>query len=170
MRHVFGLLLISTALTLSNCGSESFTEVERTRSLLLPGFVSYSSRKEIASKLPPQSEIKVIEETSLAKDNSIPPYRIHTVSVSPYTHLDQRGKLLITLYNDRLLQTAFYPENIDEYVAALKKSGTAVAFGQELVSGHTTIWIGIDFDNNHYVGWADKRLREQQRRWLARYS
>jgi hypothetical protein len=52
----------------------------------------------------------------------------------------------------------------------LKKSGTGLKFGQELVRGHTTIWIGTDFDNKQYVGWADKRLRAQQRRWLARYS
>jgi hypothetical protein len=32
------------------------------------------------------------------------------------------------------------------------------------------IWIGVDFDNVPYVGWADKRLRDQQRRWFANYK
>jgi hypothetical protein len=52
----------------------------------------------------------------------------------------------------------------------LKQSGTDLRFGTELLNGHALVWIGIDFDNRHYVGWADQRLREQQRRWLARYS
>jgi hypothetical protein len=152
------------------CGSESFTEVESQRAPLFPGYESYASLEEVAPRLPRHAEKNVVEETSLVKDASKPPYRIYTLRVAPYTHLDQSGALVITFYNDRLLQTAFYPESLDDYVAALKKSGIGVKFGQELVRGHTTIWIGTDFDNKQYVGWADKRLREQQRRWLARYS
>jgi len=106
----------------------------------------------------------------LAKNASQPPYRVYTLRIAPSTHLKQPGALLITFYNNRLLQTAFYPERLDDYVAALKDAGIGIRFGQELVRGYTTIWIGIDFDNQRYVGWADKRLREQQRRWLARYS
>jgi hypothetical protein len=165
------LFCVGLTLTLvAACGSESFTEVEKIRAPLFPGYESYASREEITPKLPRELEKEVVEETSLAKDASQPPYRIYTLRVSPYKHLDQYGALFITFYNDRLLQTAFYPERLDEYVAALKKSGTGLKFGQELVRGHTTIWIGTDFDNKQYVGWADKRLREQQRRWLARYS
>jgi hypothetical protein len=42
--------------------------------------------------------------------------------------------------------------------------------GSEVVQGNTVIWDGKDADQNRFVGWADKRLREQQRRWLARYD
>jgi hypothetical protein len=155
---------------IAGCGSESFTEIETTRSPLFPGFNSYAPRDEVMAKLPREVEIKVVEETSLAKGNSTPPYRVYTISIAPYPHLGQPGKLLMTFYNDRLLQTAFYPQELDDYVKALRKSGVAVEFAKELAKGNTVIWIGIDFDNNHYVGWADKRLREQQRRWLARYQ
>jgi hypothetical protein len=155
---------------ITGCGSETFTEVESPRAPLFPGYESYASREEVTPKLPHDADKTVIDETSLAKDGSKPPYSIFALRVAPYTHLDQAGALVITFYNDRLLQTAFYPEKLDDYVAALKKSGIGVKFGQELVKGHTTIWIGTDFDNQQYVGWADKRLREQQRRWLARYS
>ena len=78
-------------------------------------------------------------------------------------------KLLIIFYNNRLLQTAYYPENIDDYVKALRRSSVPVESGQQLIKGHTMIWTGVDFDNIPYVGWADKRLREQQRRWRANY-
>jgi hypothetical protein len=151
------------------CQSESFIEVEKPTPLF-PGYESYASLGEVMAKLPADAEKKMVEETSLAKDGSKPPYRIQVLRVAPYRHLDQPGALFLTFYNDRLLQTAYYPERLDEYVAALKKSGLGVKFGQEFVTGHTTIWIGTDFDNKQYVGWADKRLREQQRRWLSRYS
>lgn len=151
------------------CGSESFTEIESVRTPLFPGFESYASREEVMPKLSREVEIKLVEESSLSTGSSTPPYRIYAISISPYPHLEQRGKLLITFYNNRLLQTAYYPENIDDYVIALRRSGVAVESGQQLIKGHTMIWIGVDFDNVPYVGWADKRLREQQRRWLANY-
>jgi hypothetical protein len=155
---------------LAACSSESFTEIESPRAPLFPGFQSYAPPEEVIARLPPELDKKIIEETSLAKDPSQPPYRIYILRIAPYMHLNQRGALVITFYNNRLLQTAFYPEKFDDYVPALKSAGIEIRFGQELVRGHTTIWIGTDFDNQQYVGWADKRLREQQRRWLARYS
>jgi len=168
MVRVLTVALIFAAL--AACNSESYTEIEQARASLFPGFESYTSVKEVKSKLPAEAEIKVVEETSLAKDSSKPPYRIYAISVSPYTHLKKPGKLALTFYNDRLLQTAFYPEKLDDYVQALRRAGMGLTFGQELVNGNTVTWIGTDFDNEHYVGWADKRLREQQRRWLANYQ
>jgi hypothetical protein len=154
----------------AGCSSESFTEIETPRAALFPGFESYVSREEVLAKLPSEMRQQVVEETSLAKSSTVPPYRTYTVRLSPVKHLEQQGKMVVTFYNNRLLQTLFYPQNLDDYVKALRQSGVAVAFGQELVTGHTVIWIGADFDNEHYVGWADKRLREQQRRWLAKYQ
>lgn len=163
--YILILVFLATA-----CGSESFTEVEKNRAALLPGFESYASREEVTAKLPSEAEKKVVEAKSLTKDDGTPPYRTYTISVSPFTHLDHPGKLLITFYNDRLLQTAFYPEKLNDYLNALRASGVPLQFAQELVNGNTVIWIGVDFDKKDYVGWADKRLREQQRRWLARYN
>jgi hypothetical protein len=168
MLRVLTVGLFLTAFTA--CDSERYTEIEQRRSPLLSGFESYASIEEVKSKLPAEAEIKVTEDTSLAKNNSKPPYRIYSLSVAPYVHLEKPGKLVITFYNDRLLQTAFYPEKLDDYVQTLKRAGTSLGFAQELVNGYTVIWIGTDFDNKHYVGWADKRLREQQRRWLANYQ
>lgn len=165
-----GLHIALLAAWFVGCGSESFTEVEKARSPLFPGFESYASREEVLPKLPREVEIKVVEETSLSRGNATPPYRVYAVSLSPFEHLGQPGKLILTFYNNRLLQTAFYPERLDAYVKALRGSGVAVEFAAELAKDHTVIWIGRNFDNKEYVGWADKRLREQQRRWLANYQ
>lgn len=157
-------------LALSGCGSEDYTAVEKNRSELFPGFESYAAWEDVKSSLPPDVEAKVAEDTTLGQGKSAPPYKAYAVSLSPYSHLELRGRLLITFFNDRLMTTAFYPDNLDDYLAALRKSGVAVEFSQELSRNNTMIWIGTDFDHKQYVGWADKRLRDQQRRWLANYQ
>ena len=106
--------------------------------------------------------------TEIEKDRA--PLVAGLLSYASRDDLKQPGQLQLTFFNNRLMQVAFYPEKLDEYVAALRASGVDIITGQELISGHVTIWIGSDFDNIPYVGWADDRLRKQQRRWLSKYS
>ncbi len=163
-------ILCMVVVLVTSCGSESFTEVESARAALITGFESYVSREQVMAKLPRQTEVKVVNETSRAKNDSQPPYKLSTISVSPFEHLKHRGRLQLTFYNDRLEQCEFYPENIESYGRALEQSGFHLGFSRELVRGNTLIWAGTDADHKEYVGWADKRLRDQQRRWLARYE
>lgn len=157
------------AVILAACGSETFTEIEKDRTPLIGGLESYATREEIMAKLP-QAETQVTEDTSRHKPGSQPPYQVYVVKVLSYEHLKHSGYLLITFFNDRFMQAAFYPDRLDSYIAALRASGVAVKTGSEYISGHATVWIGSDFDNKPYIGWADDRLRAQQRRWLSKYS
>ncbi|MGH7874566.1 MAG: hypothetical protein ACREQO_20420 [Candidatus Binatia bacterium] len=168
MRRVFILCWLWVLVT--SCGSESFTEVESARTPLISGFESYASREEVMAKLSPKMEVKVVNDTSLAKTDSQPPYRLYTASLSPFDHLKHRGKLQLTFYNNRLEQCMFYPDKLDSYMRTLEQTGLRLGLGREAVRGNTVIWAGTDEDQNKYVGWADKRLRDQQRRWLARYD
>ncbi len=161
----FALILIA-----GGCGSESFTDIEKERAPLIAGLESYASRAEVLPKLTEGVETKVVEDIARNKNASQPPHKVYAVKLLTYEHLRQPGQLLLTFFNDRLMQVAFYPENFDDYVAALRASGVALRTGNELVVGHTTIWIGKDFDNVPFIGWADERLRAQQRRWLSKYS
>ena len=162
---VLGLLVL-----MGSCGSEDFTKVESERSSLIGGFQSYASREEVAKQFPADVEVKVIRDTSLAKDDSQPPYRVYVITLSPYKSMNTNGTLRLTFYNNRLEQTAFYPADYNGYVEALGKQGVSLSFGREVVRGHTLIWEGQDEDNKPFIGWADKRLREQQRRWLAKFN
>lgn len=163
--------LLVVALWLTGCGKdEDFLKVESVRSPLIEGFESYASLQEVTAKLPKDREVKVVASTSLAKDSSQPPYKMHTISVAPYEHLHHLGTLHLTFFNDRLVQCAFYPEKFKIYLAELEKTGLALEFGAEAVRGHTVIWQGKDDDRYRFVGWADKRLRQQQQRWLVRYN
>ena len=160
---------VAILLLLSGCESENFTEVEKARAPLISGFESYASLKEVTAKLSQDVEVKIVADTSLAKNSSQPPYRIHTIRIAPFEHLNQPGKLLLIFFNDRLEQSSFYPEKVDSYASALAKNWLVLKIGAEVVQGNTVIWDGQDEDQNRFVGWADKRLREQRRRWLARY-
>ena len=154
----------------TSCGSESFTEVESARAALIAGFESYASREEVMAKLPREMEVKIVSETSRAKSTSQPPYKLYTISVSPFEHLQHRGRLQLTFFNNRLEQSEFYPEDLESYRRALEQGGFRLGLSRELIRGNTLIWEGTDPDHNEYVGWGDKRLRDQQRRWLARYE
>ncbi len=158
-------------LWLAGCDTEEdFLKVESARSSLIEGFASYASLQEVTATLPKDREVKVVADTSLAKNSSQPPYKMHTISIAPYEHLKHLGTLHLTFYNDRLVQSAFYPENFKSYVSALEKSGLMLEFGTDAVRGNTVIWQGKDDDRYRFVGWADKRLRQQQQRWLVRYN
>lgn len=155
---------------LAGCGSESFTEIEKDRAPLVAGLLSYASRDEVMPRLSGESEVKVVEDVTRNKTKSQPPYQVYAVKLTSYELLNQPGQLLVTFFNNRLMQVAFYPAKFNDYVAALRASGVDIKTGQELVTGHTTMWLGSDFDNIPYVGWADERLRKEQRRWLSKYS
>lgn len=160
-----GLIMVLIA----GCGSESFTEVEKERSPLINGFESYATREQVMEELPQGPDVKIVDDTSLAKNNSQPPYKLYTISIEPFKHLKHRGPLQLTFYKNRLEQSRFYPEQRKSYLEALDQVGLRLGFGQELARGNTVIWEGTDADQKQYVGWADKRLRAQQRWWLARY-
>lgn len=157
-------------LPLSGCGSESFTEIENERSPLISGFESYVSLKEVTGKLAKDVAVKVVTDSSRAKNSSQPPYKLHSISLAPFEHLDHQGKLLLTFYNDRLERTDFYPEDIERYIGKLKNTGLILEYGKEVIQGNTVIWQGKDPDQIRFVGWADKRLRAQQQRWLVHYE
>ena len=168
---MFRFASVSLMLVLiASCGSESFTEVESARAPLISGFESYATRAEVMAKIPRELEIKIVDDTSLAKNNSQPLYKLYTISLSPCEHLKHRGKLQLTFYNNRLEQSLFYPEKLESYVEVFDQSGLQLGLGRELARGNTVIWEGTDAYQKQYVGWADKRLRDQQRRWLARYN
>ena len=163
-------ILCLVTVLVTSCGSESFTEVESARAALIAGFESYASREEVMAKLPREMEVKIVSETSRAKSTSQPPYKLYTISISPFEHLKHRGRLQLTFFNNRLEQSEFYPENLESYRRALEQGGFRLGLSRELIRGNTLIWEGTDADHNEYVGWGDKRLRDQQRRWLARYE
>lgn len=136
---------------------------------MIEGFESYASIQEVTAKLPKDLEVAVVASTSLAQNASQPPYKMHTISVAPYEHLNHLGTLQLIFFNDRLVQSAFYPEKFKTYISALEKTGLMLELGTEAVRGNTLIWQGKDDDQYRFVGWADKRLRQQQQRWLVRY-
>lgn len=158
------------AVVIAACSSESFTEVEKDPAKLIGNLESYASRDQVMALLPRGGETKVTEDSSRHKPGSQPPYQVYAVKLSSYEHLKQPGWLLITFFNNRLMQVAFYPDKLNDYINALRASGVPVKTGSEHISGHTVVWIGRDFDNKPYIGWADDRLRAQQRRWLSKYS
>lgn len=170
--------LLVWALVLS-IGSEScdrspisFSDVPNTRTALIDGLVSYQSAKDVRRQLAPLSW-EVVEDSHLGPTDQRPRFDVYTVSLKKFTHLGQVGELVLQFFNDRLMETRFFPDNVDAYLAALANAGVDLRQQSEAevtVPPHTRLSTAIDYRKRRYVGWEDIRLAEEMKRWIKRYA
>ena len=162
-------------MSLLSCSDrESYTEIESPGSELLGGLVSYSP-KEILDRMGAHkttASVTVIDNHALAADDRRPQRDFYTVTITPHEDLGHAGRLLAQFYNNRLYLTTFTPDDFTSYMAAFEKTrGRLVAKGDRFSSGNTEYWRGVDYRTNlPFVGALDVRLREQDSRWVVRYS
>lgn len=162
------ILLIGSILL--GCGQpHNFTERASQPSALIADFSSYASADDVKSVLKDTS-ISVEEDSQLDPGDQRPPFNILVWSIS-FEHLNQPGKLHLHFFNDRLMSTWFYPDDMKSYLRALDRSGVALdRDGHCEQPPFTEIWKSTDFKNRGYVGWEDKRLQEECSEWIESYS
>lgn len=153
--------------------SISFIDVAAQRTKLINGIESYQSIEE-ARRLFPVWE--VVEQSSLGPEDNRPPFNIYKVSIKKYSHLGILGELHLLFFNNRLMETWFYPGSFDKYVNLLEKK-ERLELQEELhglrgaiISPYTHMWIYKDYKDSNYVAWEDTRLQREQRIWIKRYS
>lgn len=149
----------------------SFTQIESERTKLIGGLDSYSSFSEVKSKLRLSDKaVKTIENGRRSAEGR-PPFKFRVVAFD-YTHLDYRGRLEITFFNDRLMSTKFYPEKADQYIARLKSKLNRKfdTKRQAHLPPFTSLWLGRDVQGRKFILWEDVRLQEQVNDWIERYS
>ncbi|MGH9426391.1 MAG: hypothetical protein ACRD2L_08825 [Terriglobia bacterium] len=153
--------------------SISFIDVSAQRTKLINGVESYQSIEEARRMFPVW---EVVEQSSLGPKDNRPPFSIYKVSIKRYSHLGIWGELHLEFFNNRLMETWFYPGSFDKYVDLLeKKEGLGLKEERDglrgtIVSPYTHIWIYKDYKGRNYVAWEDTRLRREQRIWIKRYS
>jgi hypothetical protein len=117
-----------------------------------------------------------VEDSRLASGDPRPRFDILQVSVPGHVHLGLRGELKLRFFNDRLSSAWFYPDDVRGYLDALAGAGVKVIEAapdteqKVAVAPYTNVWATRDFGDRLYVGWEDKRLSDQERRWIERYS
>ena len=74
-------------------------------------------------------------------------------------------------FNDRLMETRFFPNGVDAYLATLANAGVDLTKQSEVtVPPHTRLWTEMDYKKRRYVGWEDVRLAEEMKLWIKRYA
>src|SRR5438094_4487733 len=96
----------------------SFVDIASDRTKLIDGLQSYASVEEIKRLFP---EWKVIENSGLKPGDKRPPINIYSVAVKNYSHLNCRGELRLTFFNNRLMEAWFIPDEFEKYIELLKK-------------------------------------------------
>jgi hypothetical protein len=115
------------------------------------------------------SSYVVREANRLGPNDSRPTYEVVSFTVHDFTHLKHHGELEISFFNNRLLETTFFPQDIDGYLMALKETGLTVSKEPQL-RGDTWVMTFEAHDGRRYVRWADRRLDDEHTRWIGRYS
>jgi hypothetical protein len=93
-----------------------------------------------------------------------------TVELASFEHLNHKGALQITLFNDRLLGMWFYPEDPEGYLEVLRQSETNLVEDRELIRANVVLRQSRDYRGRVYVAWEDKRLAEESDRWIRCYA
>ena len=156
---------------LSACADyETYTDRLDASPLLLGEFQGYSSEQAVRAALGAQP-IQEVERSGLPQGDGRPRFDIVTLAVAEYHHLGVAGELRLQFFNDRLSDVWFYPDDVDEYMAALGRREVAVTTDRTgQLKGTVRIWTQRDYRNRTYVGWSDQRLDDQRARWISRYS
>ena len=166
------LVAVAASMVLAACGcGGDFRSVAKDRAELLSGFESYMSRAELMKQLAERSDVSIVPDPNTRSPRDTrPPFEMITVELSAFEHLNHKGSLHITLFNDRLLGMWFYPEHPETYLDALRASGVILIEDQEVVTGNVVMRQSKDYRERLYVAWEDKRLGDESNRWIRCYA
>lgn len=139
---------------------------------LFAGHGSYETLDVLRARLPDRSAWRIVEDSRAAPRPGCPRFDQLTFT-TPASHLGFAGRLRLTLVNDRLEQTVFEPEDFAAYLDAL--AGTGLRFDdtrRATIPPATEVWLSDPAitASARFIGWRDRRLSDQVRRWIERCS
>lgn len=165
-RAIAGTALLVCSLAFSGCEAEG--DASPT-----PLIGSLSSRMSATAV---RGALKVAEmqweartERSTARPGH-PDYTITTVRVTSFSDMGVNGWLGLTFFNDQLMKTDFFPDDLPQYRSRLE-AGKNLRFGptdEARLPPQTKIWIGKALGaETRYVGWEDVALTEDYRKAIS---
>lgn len=149
----------------------SYTEVKSPPTGLIDGIKSYQTEKAVIKDLGlDPTEIETIEDSSSTPDDRRPRFDIKKIEIN-YEHLGYDGKLQFYFFNNRLMQTMFFPKQYDKYVEKLRTKPN-LRFNDKRkakIPPYTQVWLWPDRDRR-LVAWSDIRLDKEFDLWIMKYS
>ncbi|MCK5564670.1 MAG: hypothetical protein KAJ07_05445 [Planctomycetes bacterium] len=139
---------------------------------LIDGFQSYSSLAQVKAAMPDHFVYEVAEKSVLDKGDTRPPFDFLSLSIKDYQHKGYAGELVLSFFNDRLMQCIFYPVDVEGFEKVLTKDlkMKVTKEDERKISGNVNLWHYIDYEGRPYFRWVDKRLEKENDAWIMRYS
>lgn len=152
--------------------STSFIKIETEHTKLIDGIESYQNIANFKAFLKQSSLQWEITGDKKSPSDNRPPFHIYEITIKNYSHYSFLGELQVSFFNDRLVDTTFYPLEFDRYKNALEKEeGIQFDDKQKVkIPPFTEVYIASDHKKNKYVRWEDTRLANEFNLWIKRYS
>lgn len=160
-----------------------FRSVEPQPVRLMGAFQSYDDEASLRKQLAEAGfavERKLLTKTPSGR---YPPRDMTTLTVRDFRHLGELGTLSLELFNNRLMEADFRPEDAAAYAKALHRSTPNLPRGStgtsEVVQGPLRIYSNVDLAKSRVGGnlgtdalvlWQDLRLTAQRDAWDTRFG
>jgi hypothetical protein len=113
----------------------------------------------------------VLEDRYPLPSDTRPPYRLLVISKKNARIDGQPGELVLTFFNDRLMTSQFYADDMASARAAVAAGeNLLLAGGEDHIDPSTRVWVGKDQGGRSYLGWIDKTLQAEQDAWVNQYG
>ena len=134
--------------------------------------MSYQSLDSFLQAHELDGEVAKTQRESCTPNKYRPCFAIDSVTIEKFIHNGYAGYLKAYFYNDRLAEIRFFPDDAEAYlnVIAGEHSVSIEQLARGLSADLIYIWTGEEYDKRTYVAWADRRLREEQSRWITKYA
>lgn len=146
----------------------SFVDRVEDPVLLLDGLPSYGSATEVRRWLEARGLLVDNEKMTPGPGPPRPPFDFLRLTVNDYQIGDCEGRTEYVLFNDRLLETVFWPSNCEQSLDEIARNGT-VDTSSESQYLHI-VKHEVDFQERRYVSWMDDRLDHETDLWIKRHS
>ena len=167
------LLLCAVVLAVclaSSCKRKS--EEEFHPSPLATDFYSGQSLQTAERKLDMMAgNFDVLVDRKPLPSDTRPPYRLLVISKKGARINGQPGELVMTFFNDRLMTTQFYADNLNAARSSVEAAQkVSLGGGSAHLEPSTRVWVGKDEMGRSYIGWIDKSLQAEQDEWIRQYG
>lgn len=161
----------------------AYLRVEEPRETLMDVYRSYESEPQVTRQLSAAGLQWTAERLHVEGTRKYPTYKIDTLTVRGYRHLDYPGTLSLEFFNDRLSTLVFRPDDPQSYSKRLRQTGVimerqSLSTWQRQVGNlrisTNHIYAGSDVGKTlntvPFFSWEDIRLTAQAREWYDVYG
>lgn len=114
---------------------------------------------------------RVIENRTVPESGKRPRYSSLIVSTGKTTDMGQPGELVLVFFNDRLLATRFFADDLSAYRAALEHARGPIVVGKKSkLDKDTMVWTATDDHGRQFLALEDAAIAAEESAWISRFG